>query len=124
MEYFHLDPRRFPSQTKDLLPVDLILQQGLLPLGVKNAGGLFGARKLLNVGSLDTRRSKESVQSLLLGLGIRFDGVQLFALAPPEFVRVLESVYGVSPQALRARGETGLAAPLCRFLEETPSLPG
>src|ERR1700751_1048512 len=62
VDFFHLDGKFFPRQTSPIIPLDTILQFGVLPLGFKNEYGLFKSGRILNLGMLDPGR-KDALQA-------------------------------------------------------------
>ena len=52
VDFFHLNPNYFPELTKDLIPLEMVLRYGVLPLGFKSEFGFFRRRKHVNLGFL------------------------------------------------------------------------
>ncbi len=96
IDFFHLQPEYFPQVTKSLLAPDLIVSHGVLCLGFKTVPGLFRSRKLLNLGLLDPSR-KKSVEAAteVASQSAGVVGVKTYLLLAPQFVSVLEQVYGL-----------------------------
>jgi hypothetical protein len=104
VELYHLDPEFYPSSTRETLPLEVLLELGVLPLGFKQGRHLFRPCKRLNVGVIDTRR--EAVRRAKRALRERlrsseYRSIKLYQVEREAFVRVLGTVYGVSEEKLK-----------------------
>lgn len=115
VDFFHLDARYFPRQTQALISIESVLRYGVLPLGVKTRG-LFGKRKVLNLGMLDPGRldAVAAVQREAQGVS----GTQVFLVLADQFLEVLRSVYGLTEAQIAAKAQAELDPTLTLFLDE------
>ena len=121
MESFHLSTEHFPTSTRELLPLDVILRHGVLPLGYKASLTFFlRPTKRLNLGLLDTRRdSVRKTRSLIrqrLGKH-EFGRIRFYRITPKEFVQVLQTIYGLQRSEIHAMSDTELDGMLRRYLD-------
>ena len=126
VDFFHLDARYFPEVTRQALPIELILQSGALPLGLKTEFRWFRKRKILNLGLLDPSRKDleqliHSAKALATDLlGEEIHDVKLFLILADQFLEVLDEVYQVSDSQMRekaAQKESALDGTLQMFIE-------
>lgn len=96
--YFNLDASRFPKTTREAIPLNMILKEGMLPLGSKKRFRWFRALPMLNVGLLDPR--KEIDEKALLKDQPQFRGIERFQVLPDQFLEVLATVYGITSAQL------------------------
>lgn len=101
-DFFHIEAKYFPKQTKDVIPLPLLLKNGVLPLGSKIERKIFRSRKLLNLGLLDPSESSkiDEVWSYLKTSRQEFDGVKAYLILADQMLDVLEEVYGVTENQL------------------------
>ncbi len=121
VDFFHLDPLYFPKITQDLMPVDLLVRYGALPLGFKTEHRFFKSRKLLNLGLLDPSRA-EAVEEVMKAATARYGastihGVKVFLILADQFLTVLKHSYGLENKQLLARPESDLDDTLTLYLE-------
>ena len=121
VDFFYLDVNYFPAITRDLLPMEKMLQFGVLPLGFKEERKLFGGgKRLLNLGMLTPAR-KERVEDLLMlaqgrpGAG-KIDGIKIFLILVDQYLDVLRAVYKMGEDEIRKRGSESLDATLAMVL--------
>lgn len=108
-ELFRLKPNFFPEATKNLMNLEEILQFGCLPLGYKASTSLFHKKKTLNVGFLDPadRENESNLEKVIQERmhAEKVDHVHTYQLRLAEFLAVLSTVFSVSEEDLRRRGE-------------------
>jgi hypothetical protein len=123
VDFFHVDPAHFPDATKEALVVDAILSCGVLPLGFKQERGLFGSRKVLNLGFLnpaDAEAVREAENAARAKLGPNaFQGVKVFLVLADQFLETLEKVYGIGARELRELEPSRLHETLQLFMAGT-----
>jgi hypothetical protein len=119
VDFFHLDPRFFPKETKDAIPVPLILRFGALPLGAKSRFKMFRTKKILNIGLLDPGRKDavEAIERLLQDKTSNYDAIKVFLVLADQFIEVVQSVYGVSDKEIHAKATEDLDRTLALFVE-------
>lgn len=104
-EFFHVDPAFFPQTTKSVLPLEVILREGVLPLGSKKTFHWFRPVTRLNLGMLNPARAFDA--KAWIGDGaLKSVEPKKYQLLPDEFLRVLIDVYGQTVEGLLKR-ETG-----------------
>lgn len=96
--FFRLNPHFFPRVTQDLFPIDVIVREGLLPLGYKSEFHWFRTRKRLNVGVLNME--KASAQTWLNTQTDSVKAFKTYQILPEEFLQTLELCYGVERSTL------------------------
>ena len=107
VDFYTLEPEHLPEATRGLIPLDEMVERGVLALGFKQEGSLFGASKTcLNLGVLEP--SPEKVEELKHWALSRFakDGVasiRAFLLLPDHFLAALDRVYGLPEDSIRRR---------------------
>ncbi len=89
--FFHLNPQFFPRVTRDLIPIEVIIRQGILPLGFKQEFHWFRSRKRLNLGVLSAERGQPALQELFPNVKT----FKSFQVLPEEFLQTLELCYEV-----------------------------
>ncbi len=95
---FHLTPAFFPQVTHDLLPIDVIIREGVLPLGYKSEFHWFRTRKRLNLGVLNLE--KGSGEAWVRANVDTVKAFKTFQILPEEFLQTLELCYGVDRRTL------------------------
>lgn len=120
-DFFHVEAAYFPQTTREVFAVDVMLRLGALPLGMKRQGGLFGTKRLLNVGLLDPsdRAAVAEVERLTLSGGgaTTFDGVKVYLILADQFLEVLCSAYGLAESEIRKREAAAVSGTLALYLE-------
>lgn len=105
MDFFHLDAAFFPQTTRDLFPVETILRDGVLPLGIKNSFWLFRTRRILNVGFLSPNKEMcRKIEALARSREKGLSGIRPFRIGKREFLSVLASVYEIPESKLKRLG--------------------
>lgn len=112
---FKLDPNFFPRVTQDLVPVDVIIREGILPLGYKNVFHWFRTRKRLNLGVLNL--SKTSGQEWIKAHLQTVKCFKAFQILPEEFLQTLELCYGVDRSTLLDLGADAIDVNLALYLQ-------
>ncbi len=105
VDFFHLDPTRFPSSTQGLFAAAMMLKYGVLPLGVKTERSFFRKRLIVNVGMLDPGNrpgllEAETIARAKLGQS-GFSGLKVFLVMTDQFLTVLKTNYGLTGDELR-----------------------
>lgn len=95
---FQLKPEFFPRVTQDLIPVDVIVREGMLPLGYKSEFHWFRTRKRLNLGVLNLE--KPTGQSWVKAHLTTVKAFKSFQILPEEFLQTLKLCYGVDRSTL------------------------
>ena len=117
VDFFHVDPRYFPQETKSVFTVEDIVRWGALPLGSKTDYGLFRKGKILNIGMLDPGRQDAKLEiSAAQEGGKQYTQLKFFLILADQFLGILQSVYGVDPEALR-KEKSGIDKTLAMFIE-------
>lgn len=119
VEFFHLNPRFFPENTRDYLTLDTILKWGALPLGTKRGLWPFGGKRpRLNVGFVNPK-NRAAVREVKRLVAARPDvsGVQMFRLDPVEFLEILRAAYGVDRERLLTLAEDAVEPFLLNHLQ-------
>jgi hypothetical protein len=105
VDFFHVDARYFPQETKSVFAVEEILRWGALPLGSKTEYRFFRKGKILNVGLLDPGRQDAKLAIAAAtesqGEGKKYTQLKFFLVLADQFLSILQSVYGVNPETLR-----------------------
>jgi hypothetical protein len=123
-DFFHVDVRYFPKATQDLLPVDLMLKRGVLPLGSKAERSWFRTRQVLNLGMLDpggpaAAKAIEEVRQAAQGkLGPGTLTVRPFLVLADQFIEVMGQVYGMTETRIRDQAAGHLEPTLAMFVGE------
>lgn len=118
VDFFYLDARYYPTNTKDWLTLEQIIRFGALPLGLKTTSKwLFKRERRLNLGMLTP--SKELVdgieKELRAQVGGKFEQLKVFLLLGDQFLNVLKTRYGVNEGEL-ARRPAGSVHPALALL--------
>ena len=120
-DFFNLDSTYFPVATKDALSVDHVLRDGALLLGFKTEYKFFKKKKILNVGLLDPSNAQSLarvIQTVQGRLGAdSFDKTKVFLILADQYLDVLQKVYGMDDQKIRAVGASALNETLAMYLE-------
>lgn len=98
-DFFHLDSAYFPEATKKLLPLTVIREFEVLPLGFKTDYSFFRKKRTLNLGMIhpeqkDIVKNVEAICRKTLGEG-GFDGIHVYLITREEFQKILKEVYHV-----------------------------
>jgi hypothetical protein len=119
VDFFHLDGRFFPKNSRDVLGLETVLRLGVLPLGFKSEYGFFKPGKTLNLGMLDPGRS-ESLKAAEDEAKKKSDltRTKVFLVLAEQFLEVLQQAYNISMQDLTKRSPDTLEPTLVMFLEE------
>jgi hypothetical protein len=124
-DFFFVTPERFPEETRTVIPPELILSAGALPLGWTEERKLLRTRKLLNLGMLNPQRGEaiRAVEAWLSQLQpeLKVAGVRPFLILPDQFLEILVSKYQMTEATIRDRGAAALDPLLCQFLELPPA---
>lgn len=96
--FFHLNPEFFPRVTQDLFPIDVMVREGLIPLGYKSEFHWFRTRKRLNVGVLNLE--KISAQAWVSAHVDTVKAFKTYQVLPEEFLQTLELCYGIERSTL------------------------
>jgi type IV pilus assembly protein PilB len=119
-DYFRLSSAKFPDACRDLLDVNFVIKNGVLPLGFKSDKKLFRTRKILNIGLLDP--SRVDVVNEVLALAQRKFGVdevqsaKVYLIFVDQFLDVLGNIYKVSEDDMLNRRPDQLDEMLKLFL--------
>jgi hypothetical protein len=118
VESFHLSPEHYPASTRDLLPTEVMLDYGVVPLGYKHALHWLRPCLRLNLGLVDPRRDavkrvKRELRAQLTAQG--YARIRLYQVRPREFLRILDEVYAIAEGEVRKR--SGVAPALRAFLD-------
>jgi hypothetical protein len=94
-DFFNLEAGYFPSENLPLLPAELMVRLGVVPLGFKSERSLFSNRKVFNVGCLDPESARASLGELRAAVSRAHPGaeIRLFFVHPDQFAQVLEARY-------------------------------
>jgi len=121
VDFLHLDPAYYPRDGRDVFTVDAMVRFGMLTVGFKDLGGWWKRRRALNVGLLDPDRADARKAAELVALqqleGHGLAGVKFYLVLAEEFLRVLESAYGVAVESLRSRAPEEIDPTLRLFLD-------
>lgn len=128
VDFFHLDPDYFPKVTAGLIPVDLLIGWGALPLGFKTEYRFFRARKMMNIGLLNPERREEVLEGIRSHLestsGVPgLAGFKVYLILADQFLDVMESVYGISEERIRDRAVDRIDGTLELFLQHAHGEP-
>ena len=112
---FHLNPQFFPRVTQDLIPLDVVVRYGILPLGVKNEWKWFRAEPRLNLGVLNIERQDgvEWVRSRAENV----NSFKTFQVLPDEFLQTLDLCYGVGRAAMMEKKADQIDMNLSLYLQ-------
>ena len=105
-DLFSLDPKYYAQiDLKVLTPKDMI-KYGAVLLGMKNGGGFFSRKKILNIGLLEPKQAEalkevEAIARNKLGNGA-FEKTKVFLIFADQLLEVLRSVYGVQESEIRS----------------------
>jgi hypothetical protein len=120
-DFFHLDAKYFPQETKDLLPISEILKWGALPLGSKTEYRLFRKGKILNFGLLDPGQPgvAQALETLAKQkfTSSRITRLKFFLVLADQFLGVVQTVYGLSPEQLQKERSGGKIVQMDKTLE-------
>lgn len=123
VDFFHLNPNYFPESTKDLIPIEMVLKYGALPLGFKTESRFFRRRKLINVGFLSPYRKNflAEVEKFVLDHreGQTFEAVRIYLILADQFLKVLKKTYGISEDQIRKMNPETVDPTLLMFVDES-----
>lgn len=126
VDFFHIEPEYFPKVTRDLLPLDLMVRCGALPLGYKREFRFFRARKMLNIGIINPER-KDAIAEIERFLRVRPEGetiagLKIYLVLSDQFLDVLDSVYQMSEIEIRALPGERVDGTLQLFIENVENV--
>ena len=105
VDFFYMDPMYFPKITQGLLPRELMLRYGVLPLGFKTQYRFFRSSKSLNLGLLNPDNEEaihEARQAAHARLGADgFQKVRVFLILSDQFIDVFGEVYKMDAISIR-----------------------
>jgi len=113
--FFHLNPQFFPRVTQDLIPVEVVIRDGILPLGYKSEFHWFRTRQRLNLGVLNLE--KGSSEALVSKSASNVKAFKTFQVLPEEFLQTLELCYGVDRAKLLEMGPDQIDMNLALYLQ-------
>ena len=118
IDFFHVNPKYFPVATRDLMPVEMIVRYGALPLGFKTKAKFLSSEKHINVGFLDPtqKESLTSVEAAIRTLDPSFAGMKIYLILADEFIEVLRSTYGLDEGHLQERFHSVMNRTLKNYL--------
>jgi hypothetical protein len=123
VDFFHLNSAYFPEMTQNLIPPEMIVKYGVLPLGFKNETRFLRSRRMLNVGFLSPYRTQfiSDVESFVLSHKgeFAFEGIKVYLILADQFLRVLKKVYSISEQEIRSRSPEAVDPTLLMFIDES-----
>ena len=96
VDFFHLDAGYFPEVTKDLFPIEVIIEKGVLPLGIKMDYQFFRKKQRLNLGALNPKKVES--ESLLVSIAkarLKDEhlGIKIYLILADQFLDVLQKIY-------------------------------
>ncbi|MBC7385367.1 MAG: hypothetical protein H7301_04275 [Cryobacterium sp.] len=114
-EIFHLDPQFFPKSTENLIPLEIVLRLGVLPLGMKKEWTWFRTVARLNLGLLNVKDSEAKgwVEHAIPNV----KAIKTFQLLPEEFLQTVELCYGVERSTLLEKKPEQLDLNLSLYLQ-------
>ncbi len=122
VDFFHLNANYFPEATREIIPLDMVLKYGVLPLGFKNEFRFFRSRKLLNLGFLSPYRKNflTEVENFVLSKSkdSSFEGVRVYLILADQFLRVMKKVYGLTEAEISTKDPETLDPTLRMFLSD------
>jgi hypothetical protein len=126
VDFFHLDPRYFPQVSRELLTAEQILRFGALPLGFKTEYRMFRARRILNVGLIDPKRTEvpgevEKLANAKLGGGIA--GTKVWLILVDQYLEILREAYATNVERIRSLNPSELDGTLLMYLENVAQPP-
>ena len=98
VDFFHVSARHFPKSTQGLFTPEFLIQNGVLPLGIKREFRFFRARKRLNLGFLNP--ADPGLIDRVRAAAPEFLAFKVFLILPDQLAEVLQDVYGVAGLAL------------------------
>jgi hypothetical protein len=123
-DFFNMSATHLPKDSTKLLSIEDVLKYGAIPLGCRKEKRLLGPsrRKILNLGLLDPSKHKEVVDAIHAhGEWKRrakpFHSTNVYLVLVDQFLEVLEKVYGVCEDDIRAIDNSQLDPILRRFLK-------
>lgn len=100
VDFFHVSPDYLPESTKDVFPVEMMVDLGFLPLGFKSKSRWFREHRVLNIGLVDPSR-RDAIRDIEDWAKKReFAGVRVYLVLPDALLKVLESRYQVTATEL------------------------
>lgn len=112
---FHLESRYFPLDTKEVIPLDRMIEFGVLPLGKKKITKWFTNKLQLNVGTLSPEnptfedwwltRPEEEREAYEL---------EFFQVLPGPFLEVLKDHYGTTESSIKSALNTSRVSEVLR----------
>lgn len=112
---FRLNPNFIPQVTADLVPLDVMIRLGLIPLGFKNEFHWFRSRPRLNLGVL--RTSTREITDWVTDNLRNVKSFKTFQILPDEFLQTLELCYGIDRSSLLALGPEQIDVNLALYLQ-------
>lgn len=103
VDFFYLDPRYFPETTRDIFSLETLIQNGILPLGIKTERKWFKKTATLNVGMLspDQKPILETIEKLAREKNPQINAVRPYLIIPEQFMTILETVYNASQDVIK-----------------------
>ncbi len=118
-DFFYMDYRYLPKQTRDLFPIEFMLKHGVIPLGFKTEWKFFKKKRYLNLGLLAPERQESVIQAETIAKErlANLYGTKVFLVLADQFIQTLNQAYKIPTDQISTKATEGLDPILEMFIQ-------